>query len=83
MTPRRRSSSPGAHPTPSTAPIPAAASSAAPTAANRQTAGNVGAPAVNELAIDADGTIYAAIPGGEVKRSTDGGATWTRLVKLK
>ena len=46
-------------------------------------AGNVGAPAVNELAIDGDGTLYAAIPGGEVKRSTDGGATWTLLVKLK
>jgi photosystem II stability/assembly factor-like uncharacterized protein len=46
-------------------------------------AGNVGAPAVNELALDDEGALYASIPGGEVKVSTDGGATWTRLVKLE
>jgi photosystem II stability/assembly factor-like uncharacterized protein len=45
--------------------------------------GNVGAPAVNELAVDDKGAIYASVPGGEVKVSTDGGATWTSLVKLK
>jgi photosystem II stability/assembly factor-like uncharacterized protein len=46
-------------------------------------AGDVGSPAVNELAVDAAGALYASVPGGEVKRSTDGGATWTRLVVLK
>jgi photosystem II stability/assembly factor-like uncharacterized protein len=45
-------------------------------------AGEVGSPAVNELAVDAAGALYASVPGGEVKRSTDGGATWTRLVVL-
>ena len=45
-------------------------------------AGEVGSPAVNELAVDTAGALYASVPGGEVKRSTDGGATWTRLVVL-
>jgi hypothetical protein len=45
-------------------------------------AGSVGAT-VNELAVDAQGTVYASVAGGEVKRSSDGRATWTRLVKLK
>ena len=38
---------------------------------------------VNELAIDADGTLYASVPGGEVKTSTDGGATWTSRLRLE
>ena len=46
-------------------------------------AGEVGSPAVNELAVDVAGALYASVPGGEVKRSSDGGATWTRLVVLK
>jgi photosystem II stability/assembly factor-like uncharacterized protein len=45
-------------------------------------AGSVGL-AVNELAVDADGALYASVAGGEVRRSTDDGAHWTRLVKLK
>jgi hypothetical protein len=45
-------------------------------------AGEVGSPAVNELAVDSAGALYASVPGGEVRRSTDGGATWTRLVVL-
>jgi hypothetical protein len=43
--------------------------------------GTVGMP-VNELAIDAGGTLYASVAGGEVKHSTDGGKTWSRLVVL-
>jgi photosystem II stability/assembly factor-like uncharacterized protein len=38
---------------------------------------------VNELAADAEGALYASVPGGEVKRSTDGGATWSRHVVLR
>ena len=38
---------------------------------------------INELAVDAGGTLYASVAGGEVKQSTDGGKTWTQLVKLK
>lgn len=44
--------------------------------------GNVGLP-VNELAADGDGMLYASVPGGEVHRSTDGGATWKRLLRLQ
>lgn len=29
------------------------------------------------------GTLYASIPGGEIHRSTDGGATWKRLLRLE
>jgi hypothetical protein len=45
-------------------------------------AGTVGT-AVNELATDAAGALYASVAGGEVRRSTDDGAHWSRLVKLK
>jgi hypothetical protein len=44
--------------------------------------GNVGLP-VNELAVDDEGALYASVPGGEVHRSTDGGATWKRLLRLE
>jgi len=33
--------------------------------------------------VDAGGALYASVAGGEVRRSTDGGAHWSRLVKLK
>jgi photosystem II stability/assembly factor-like uncharacterized protein len=38
---------------------------------------------VNELAVDAGGTLYGSVAGGEVKHSTDGGKTWSRLVVLE
>jgi hypothetical protein len=38
---------------------------------------------VNELAVDADGALYASVPGGEVRRSRDGGATWRRYLRLE
>lgn len=38
---------------------------------------------VNELAVDEDGALYASVPGGEVQRSRDGGATWRRYLKLR
>ena len=38
---------------------------------------------INELAVDAGGTLYASVAGGEVKHSTDGGKTWSRLVEAR
>jgi hypothetical protein len=38
---------------------------------------------VSELAVIAQGALYASVADGIVKRSTDGGASWSELVKLK
>ena len=37
--------------------------------------GSMGAP-VTDVAVNADGVLYAGLEGAEVRRSTDGGATW-------
>ncbi len=28
------------------------------------------------------GELYASVTGGEIRRSTDGGATWTKVISL-
>ena len=39
--------------------------------------------AINALAVDKDGVLYASVAGGEVRRSSDGGTRWKPFVVLK
>jgi hypothetical protein len=43
--------------------------------------GTIGA-GPKELIVSPKGELYASVTGGEIRRSTDGGATWTKLIIL-
>ena len=40
------------------------------------------APGPRELTFGPEGELYASVAGGEVRRSTDGGKTWTKVIAI-